>query len=184
MGTNEKPHATLLMLGMLFGIGFGFLLQKGGVGKFHILIGQLLLRDFTVMKVMLTAIAVGMAGAFVLRAMGKLDLQVKPTRFGANIIGGLLFGAGFALAAYCPGTNMVALGQGNLDALAVAAGLIAGSYLFALSENGLKNTVMKWGDRGKITLPDLLPVKPVSFALGLAALLAVALVVLERVTIR
>lgn len=183
MNATQGKSKTLL-LGLLFGIAFGFLLQKGGVGKFHILIGQLLLRDFTVIKVMLTAVAVGMIGAYLLRAMGKVELKVKPTRYGANIVGGLIFGAGFAFAAYCPGTNMVAFGQGNYDALGVAAGMIFGSYLFAVLSGWLGRTVMKWGKRGEILLPNLLHVKPLVFAVAFAALLAIGLLLLEQMTIR
>lgn len=184
MNAPRKTKKAPLVYGLTFGLAFGFLLQKGGVGKFHILIGQLLLRDFTVIKVMMTAVAVGMVGVFLLRAIGKVELQVKPTRYGANIIGGLIFGAGFAFAAYCPGTNMVALGQGNFDALAVAAGLVFGSYLFALMADWFGRTIMTWGERGKITLPDLLHMKPTVVAVGLALVLAVGLWVLEQATVR
>jgi uncharacterized protein len=184
MGNESQSSKLPLILGLIFGIAFGFLLQKGGVGKFHILIGQLLLRDFTVVKVMLTAVAVGMAGVFLLRALGKVELQVKPTRYGANTIGGLIFGAGFALAAYCPGTNMVALGQGNFDALAVVAGMVLGSYLFALAADWLGRTVMTWGERGKITLPDLLHLRPTVVAMVMVVLLAGGLFILEQVTLR
>jgi uncharacterized protein len=182
--TPNQSKKAPLVFGLLFGLAFGFLLQKGGVGKFHILIGQLLLRDFTVVKVMMTAVAVGMVGVFLLRAMGKVELQVKPTRYGANIIGSLIFGAGFAFAAYCPGTNMVALGQGNYDALGVAAGLIFGSYLFALMADWLGRTVMTWGDRGPITLPEVAKMNPTAFALLFAAALGGGLVLLEQLTVR
>jgi uncharacterized protein len=182
--SKGRAAPSPLLVGLIFGIVFGFLLQKGGVGKFHILIGQLLLQDFTVVKVMMTAVAVGMVGVFVLHALGKVELQVKKTRYAANSIGGLIFGAGFALAAYCPGTNMVALGQGNWDAVAVAAGLIVGSYLFALAADWLERTVLTWGDRGKVMLPQLLKVNPTVFALCFAAALVVGLFLLEQVTTR
>ena len=120
--STEKPAppvaaAPKLLAGVIFGLAFGFLLQKGGVGKFNILIGQLLLQDWTVAKIMLTAIVVGMVGVFALHHFAKVNLHIKPTRIGANIIGGLLFGAGFALMGYCPGTAAAALGQGSWDAL-------------------------------------------------------------------
>ena len=104
--STAKSTATVaavpkLLAGAIFGLAFGFLLQKGGVGKFNVLIGQLLLQDFTVAKVMLTAIVVGMVGIFTLHHFAKVNLHIKPTRIGANIIGGLLFGAGFALMGYC-----------------------------------------------------------------------------------
>ena len=79
----------------------------------------------------MTAIVVGMVGVFTLHHFAKVNLHLQPTRIGAQIIGGLLFGAGFALIAYCPGTGAAALGQGSWDVLFGMAGLIAGSYLFA-----------------------------------------------------
>jgi uncharacterized membrane protein YedE/YeeE len=144
-----------LVLGLLFGVIFGFLLQKGGVAKYHVLIGVLLLEDFTVIKVMLTAIVVGMIGVYSLYALGLVKLHIKPTRYAANILGGLLFGVGFALLSYCPGTGAAALGQGNFDALAGILGLMAGSYLYAEASGLLERTVNKWGDRGKLTLPEV-----------------------------
>jgi hypothetical protein len=161
--STERPvplvaAAPKLLAGVIFGLVFGFLLQKGGVGKFNVLIGQLLLQDWTVAKIMLTAIVVGMIGVFTLHHFAKVNLHIKPTRIGSNIIGGLLFGAGFALIGYCPGTGAAALGQGSWDALFGIAGLIAGSYLYAELSGWLKQTVEKWGDKGKLTLPDLLHV--------------------------
>lgn len=182
----EKPAppvaaAPKLLAGVIFGLAFGFLLQKGGVGKFNVLIGQLLLQDFTVAKVMLTAIVVGMVGVFTLNHFAKVNLHIKPTRIGANIIGGLLFGAGFALMGYCPGTAAAALGQGSWDALFGMAGLVAGSWIFAEFSAALKKTVEKWGDLGKVLLPDLLPAPRRVFVVIFAGLLAVGLFALERV---
>lgn len=165
---------------ILFGLVFGFLLQKGGVGKYNVLIGQLLLQDHTVIKIMMSAVVVGMVGVFTLHHFAKVNLHLKPTRIGAQIIGGSLFGAGFALIAYCPGTGTAALGQGSWDVLFGIAGLIAGSYLFAEMSAWLKRTVGKWGDKGKLMLPDLLHVPHVPFAFGFAALLTVFLYFLER----
>ena len=183
-GSNDPGHARKLAFAVLFGLAFGFLLQKGGVGKFHILIGQLLLQDWTVLKIMLTAIAVGMVGVFALSALGKLKLHVKRTRLGANIIGGLVFGVGFALIGYCPGTAAAALGQGNWDALFGIAGLVAGSYLYAEVSGFLGKTVEKWGDKGELLLPDLTPIKRGYFAVAFAAILGVVLILVERLTAR
>jgi len=176
--------APTLMAGVLFGLVFGFLLQKGGVGKFNVLIGQLLLQDFTVAKIMLTAIVVGMIGIFTLVHFGKVNLHLKPTRIGANVIGGLLFGAGFALLGYCPGTVAAALGQGSWDALFGMAGLVAGSWMFAELSGWTKRTVEKWGDLGKVLLPDLLPLPRGAVVVGLAVTLTAIIVLLERFTTR
>jgi len=106
-----------LAFGLVAGIVFGFLLQKGGVAKVDILQGVLLLENFVVVKVMLAAIIVGMIGSYWMRRAGMIELQIKEARYAANTIGGLLVGAGVALLAYCPGTNAAAIGQGNGDAL-------------------------------------------------------------------
>jgi len=187
--STEKPAppvaaAPKLLAGVIFGLAFGFLLQKGGVGKFNILIGQLLLQDWTVVKIMLTAIIVGMIGVFTLHHFAKVNLHIKPTRIGSNIIGGLLFGAGFALMGYCPGTAAAALGQGSWDALFGMTGLVAGSWIFAEFSASLKKTLEKWGDLGKVLLPDLLRVPRGVFVVIFAALLTVGLFVLERVSSR
>ncbi len=178
--TQKHP----LMTGALFGLAFGFLLQKGGVGKYNVLVGQLLLQDFTVVKVMLTAILVGMTGVFTLRHFGKAKLHLKPTRIAANIIGGLIFGAGFALLGYCPGTVAVALGQGSWDALFGMAGLVAGSWIFAELSGWSKRTLETRGNLGKITLPDLLHVPLRVCLIGMAGMLITILLLLERFTVR
>ena len=167
---KDKPatrafSASQLALGLFFGFLFGFLLQKGGVAKYHILIGVLLLEDFTVVKVMMTAIVVGSVGIFGLHALGLVKLHVKPTRYAANILGGLLFGVGFGLIGYCPGTGAAALGQGNLDAIGGVFGLMVGSYLFAEMSGVLGRTIMKWGEHGNLTLPEFvgMPLRPFLF---------------------
>lgn len=176
----EPAHRQQLMLGLVFGVIFGFLLQKGGVAKYHILIGVLLLEDFTVIEVMLSAVIVGMLGIFAMHRVGMVELQIKPTRYGANIIGGLLFGVGFGLAGYCPGTSAAAFGQGNFDALAAMIGLIAGSFVFAELSRWLSRTVESWGDRGELMLPDALHVPRAVFIPVFGLLLVMALLVLDR----
>lgn len=179
---DDKPLGTGRVVGaILFGLAFGFLLQKGGVGKYNVLIGQLLLQDFTVIRIMMSAVVVGMVGVFLLHHFAKVNLHIHPTKIGAQIIGGSLFGVGFALLAYCPGTGAAALGQGSWDVLFGVVGLIAGSYLFAEMSGVLKGTVEKWGDKGKLILPDLVKLPRFPCALGFATLLTVILYFLDRV---
>ena len=181
--TEEKPDSAKQRgLGFVFGIAFGFLLQKGGVAKHEVLMGALLLTDFTVMKVMLTAIVVGMVGIFSMHARGLIKLHVKPTRYAANVIGGLLFGVGFALLGYCPGTGAAALGQGNYDAVAGILGLMVGSHLYAELSGPLGATVLSWGNRGGIMLPDLIGMRLRVFLPIFVPLLVLALFLLERWT--
>ena len=177
---RKEFSAKQLMLGALFGIVFGFLLQKGGVAKYNVLMGILLLEDFTVVKVMMTAILVGTVGIFTLHAMGLVKLHIKPTRYAANVMGGLLFGVGFALLGYCPGTGAAALGQGNYDAIVGIIGLMAGSYLFAEMSSFLNKTIMKWGDRGKLMLHEVVALPLLTFLIFWVPFLALVLFAVDR----
>ncbi len=180
---NVAPFNTLL-LGLVFGVVFGFLLQKGGVAKYHVLIGQLLLVDFTVVKVMLSAVVVGALGIHFMHRAGLVELHIKPTRWASNIIGGLLFGVGFACAAYCPGTGAAALGQGNYDAAAMILGMIGGSYLFAEMSSWISRRIDPIGDYGKLTLHDLVPVNRTALVVGCVVVLVTVLVAIEALTVR
>ena len=181
---KKEFSSKQLLLGAFFGVIFGFLLQKGGVAKYHVLIGALLLEDFTVIKVMLSAIIVGSIGIFTLQSFGLVKLHVKPTRYAANILGGLLFGVGFALMGYCPGTGAAALGQGNWDASAAVLGLMAGSYIYAELSGKLDKTVMKWGDRGKLMLPELVRMPLSSFLMIWIPILLIVLVAVNGLNVR
>ena len=178
---EEATKPKKLVQAIVFGLIFGFLLQKGGVAKFHILVGQLLLQDFTVVKIMLTAILVGMIGITFLNSKAKVNLHIKPTKIGSNIIGGLLFGFGFALLGYCPGTGAAALGEGNWDTVFGMAGLVVGSYLFAEASGFIKKTVDQWGNLGKRLLPDLLHMPRGIFVVVLAVVFTGALIAMERI---
>ena len=188
--SSSKPEAAVappakLFLALIAGLIFGFLLQKGGAAKFNILIGQLLLQDWTVAKIMLSAIIVGMLGIYPLHAAAKINLHLKPTRLWPNIAGGLVFGAGFALIGYCPGTAAAALGQGNWDALFGMSGLVVGSYVYAELSGWLKRSGQSsLGELGKITLPDAINVPRLPFAIGFALVLAAGLLFLEKFTVR
>ena len=178
---HAKPDsARQLVLGLVFGVVFGFLLQKSGVARYEVLLGQFLLTDFTVIKVMLTAIIVGMVGIFSLRALGLVELHVKPTHYASNIAGGLLFGVGLGVLGYCPGTGVVALGQGNYDAIAGILGLLVGSYFYAETSGYVASTIQKIGSRGSIMLPDLLGMRLAAFLALCVPLLILGLFVIAR----
>jgi uncharacterized protein len=145
---------TKLLLGLLIGFVFGFLLQKGQVAKRRVILGQFLLRDFTVMKMMLTAIAVGGIGVYILKAMGLVTLHVKPLQVGAVIVGGLIFGVGMAVLGYCPGTAVAALGEGSRDARWGVIGMAVGAMVFSEVIGQLQG-LLKWNDLGPLTLPEM-----------------------------
>ncbi|WP_462325414.1 DUF6691 family protein [Desulfoplanes sp.] len=156
-----------LIYGLVTGMVFGFLLQKARVIRYDKQLGALRLRDLTIVKFMLSNIIVGMVGIYLLNDVGMVKLSVKATSLGANILGGILFGLGWGLLGYCPGTSVGALGEGRWDALWGIAGMLVGASLFAHTYPALKATVYTWGSLGKITLPQILGIShwPVVIAL-------------------
>ncbi|WP_255335555.1 YeeE/YedE thiosulfate transporter family protein [Methanosarcina sp. KYL-1] len=150
-----------LGLGFFFGIIFGFLLQKGGVTRYNVIIGQLLLSDFTVMKVILSAIITGMIGVRFLNSLGFASLHPKPGSLGMNLVGGLLFGVGFGILGYCPGTIAGAVGNGFLDALfGGLTGILLGDVVFAELYPRIEGDLLKKVDYGDVTLPELVDISP------------------------
>ena len=145
-------------LGLITGVLFGFLLQKGRVLRFDKQIGALLLQDMTIFKFMLSAILVGMVGILLLADMGIITLSHKPMNVGAVVLGGALFGAGWAIMGFCPGTSLGALGEGRWHALFAILGMVAGAALYAELYPLFKSTILAWQDFGKIGLPEALGV--------------------------
>jgi hypothetical protein len=148
-----------LILGLLFGIIFGFLLQKGGATKYDVIVSQLLFMDNTVVKIMLTAVITGMTGIYILKEFKLVSLYPKQGSFVINAVGGLIFGIGFAVLGYCPGTIAGAIGNGYLDAaLGGTAGILAGSYIYAMLYPKAFIKLNNFGNYGNKTLPQLLKV--------------------------
>ena len=132
--TVELSSAATLALALVLGFGFGFALERAGFGSARKLTAVFYFYDMSVVKVMFTAIVTAMTGLFLLSAAGALDLAelyIEPTNYAGAIIGGLLFGAGFVIGGYCPGTTIAACATGRLDGFAFAAGMLGGVYLFA-----------------------------------------------------
>lgn len=122
--------------GLVCGALFGYVLEKAGFGSPCKLTAQFRLSDWSVFKVMFTAIVVAAGGLVLLQAAGLMpaDSVYVPTAFlGAAALGGVLVGAGFAIGGYCPGTSVVGLVSGRLDALVFLVGLLLGTALFAFA---------------------------------------------------
>lgn len=175
---NKKAK---LLHGLVFGILFGFLLQKGGVTNYDVIVGQLLLEDFTVLKIILTAIVVGGVGLHLFQAKGWIQLSPKAGSWGKNLIGGLIFGIGFALLGYCPGTIAGAIGNGYLDAaVGGLLGILIGSALLAAWYPKFKAGILKRGDFSALTLPQLFKVNVWAVMIPLSAVILIVLYLLER----
>lgn len=176
----HERHGLQLIIGLLIGIAFGFLLQKGGMTQYDVIIGQLLLEDFTVLKIMITAIIIGKLGVHTMTHLGIAELHPKPGSIGSSIIGGLIFGIGFGLLGYCPGTIAGAVGQGSWDALiGGVAGIIIGMTLFATLYPRLEHTVLTIGNFGERTIPQMMKVNPWIIAIPSAIILLLVLFFIE-----
>ncbi|MBN2233213.1 MAG: YeeE/YedE family protein [Deltaproteobacteria bacterium] len=147
-----------LGFGLATGIVFGFLLQRGQVLRFEKQVGFLLLRDLTIIKFMLSAIVVGMVGLHLCRDLGIISFSLKGTVIGAQVIGGLLFGSGWAVLGFCPGTSVGAVAEGRWHAIWGILGMIAGAAVYAEVYPAMKKTILTWGNYGKVTFADVLHV--------------------------
>jgi hypothetical protein len=147
-----------LILGLVTGVVFGVLLQQGRVLRFEKQVGAMLLKDMTILKFMLSAIIVGMIGINLLADLGIVSLKVKSTVVGANLIGGILFGAGWAIMGYCPGTSVGAIGEGRWHAVWAVLGMLVGAAIYAEAYPAMKASILTWGEFGKVTLPAALGV--------------------------
>jgi hypothetical protein len=178
--TIHHNHKVQVLLGLLFGIMFGFLLQKGGVTDYDVIIGQLLLTDFTVVKVMLSAIITGMIGFHLLRHKGYVRLHATEGSVGTNVAGGLIFGIGFALLGYCPGTVAGAVGTGALDALfGGVVGLLIGTGLFAGAYPAIRDRMLGRGAFPAVTVQEFLGLNQWVTILLVESLMVGTLVLLE-----
>jgi len=149
---------NMIIMGLLTGISFGFLLQKARVVRYDKQIGALRFQDMTIVKFMLSAIIVGMVGIHFFDVFGLVRLLYKPVVLGENITGGLLFGLGWGLLGYCPGTQGGALGEGRWDALWGILGMILGAGLYAETYPFLMKNVLNWGNYGYLSIPQLIGV--------------------------
>ncbi len=165
-----------LAIAFVLGGGFGFALERAGFGSSRKLTAVFYLYDMAVVKVMFTAIVTAMAGIFVLSAAGVLDLAelyVEPTSLIAQGVGGLVFGAGFILGGYCPGTSIAAIATGRKDGMAFALGMLAGVLAYVELTPGIDGWI-KANTQGEMTLPSVTGLSMGWFALAFLAVLLLA----------
>ena len=163
-----------LALGLLTGVIFGFLLQKGRAAKYQVIVGQFLFKDWTMVKIMATAVIVGAIGVYSLLEAGAVSLHVKPLLLGGVLIGGVCFGVGLVVLGYCPGTSVAACGEGRRDAMVGVVGMLFGAGLFVALYPVLEPVINGLGDMGEITVSETLGVSPwlIIGTLVIAAVLA------------
>lgn len=145
-----------LIIAFVIGIAFGIALEKGGFGRATILASQFYFTNMRVLKVMFTAIVTAMLGLYFLSVIGFVDLSLvylTQTNLLPMAVGGLIAGLGFIIGGYCPGTSMVAVATGKLDAMVFVVGMIFGILVFGEMFPGIEN-FFNSGFMGTVTLPS------------------------------
>jgi uncharacterized membrane protein YedE/YeeE len=160
-----------LVIGFLIGCVFGAILFLGGASSYRRIIGTLLLKDMWIMKLMMTAMGVGTLGIYLLDLGNLANLSIKPAYVWGVAIGGAIFGIGWALSGYCPGTCVVGSSEGKTDAIFTLVGALVGAFIFSLAYPTLEATVLAPANLGSISLVSVLGIKGIWIAIPFSALL-------------
>ena len=169
-----------LFAAVLLGAVFGVLLHRGGVACHAVIVNQFRFRDFTVLKIMLTAIIVGALGVLALNSAGLANLHIKAANLLGIVLGAGIFGVGMATLGYCPGTAIAAAAAGSVHALAGLAGAIVGGVLYAFSFPWISAKILPVGALGKVRLPDVTGIPAWLWFTGLAVGAVLLFRVIER----
>jgi len=170
---------SAIIIGVLMGIVFGFALEKSRVFEPGMIVGQMQMRNFIMLKIFLTAVVTGLIVIGLMHGFFGGKLHPKALMYGADIIGGLVLGGAITLAGACPGTVFAQIGAGYKDSWLVLIGGLAGALTFSYLEPTLKPILLSGGP-GKLTLDAVLGVPFWIPAFGLAAVLIALLVMLEK----
>jgi uncharacterized membrane protein YedE/YeeE len=165
-----------ILLGLITGVLFGAVLSLSGLSNPRLIIDMLRWRDLRLFKLLVTAITLGIVGVAFLQAVGLAHTSIKPLHVLAILSGGIIFGAGFALSGYCPGTSLAAAAEGRTDALSTVAGGILGAGAYALLYDPLKPVLVEPLTFGSPTVPSVLAVHGlvVAVPVGAASLILIA----------
>jgi len=180
MASFPLPLADLMghwgsyIIYVVIGIAFGMTLESAGFGNSKLLAAQFYFKDMRVFKVMFTAIIVAMTLVFLTSSLGLLDynlIWVPPTYLWPGIVGGLIMGVGFIIGGFCPGTSLVGMMTGKLDAMVFVMGVLFGIFLFG-ETIGSYAVFFDSSFMGRFTLPELFNV---SYGIVVLLIVVVAL---------
>jgi uncharacterized protein len=147
-----------------------------------VIVGQFQFKDFSVLKIMLSAIVVGSIGIYGMREIGlEIGLHIKTTAILGNSLGGLIFGVGMATLGYCPGTAVAAIGEGSRHAIVGVLGMIVGAGLYAEAFPWIETHILSVGNLGKVTFSSLTGVSPWWFIFVLFLIAVGSFVILSRI---
>ena len=170
----------LVLVGLVMGLLFGLALEKSRVFEPGVIVGQMQLKNFTMLKVFLTSVAAGLVFLAILHGTGVIELGPKATQLVSNIAGGLILGSGLVLAGACPGTSLAQIGAGYKDAWYILAGSLLGALFYGYIKAPVIDPLLAIGDFGKVRLDQILSVPFWIVALIFAAIIVAVLYWLEQ----
>jgi len=146
-----------LLIALVLGLVFGFLLNKAGLTSYHKIVNVFRLTDMAVLKFMMSGLAVAMIGLYAMRGLGWITFPAVPATYVVgNLLGGLIFGVGMAVSGYCPGTCVAGAGEGKLDYLIPGIlGFLAGAAAFGLTYETVFPQISRLAAFGNVTLGQL-----------------------------
>ncbi len=169
----------MLFWGLLAGIAFGYILQRVGALEYDNILRMLRLQDLRIAQFMFFSIAVSLIGIYTLNTLGIGTTSVLPFHPGI-IVGGLVFGVGFGLAGYCPGTVIGAMAEGKKDALYVFIGALAGTFVYAFIHTPLKTMLIDRGNLGPLTFDKLLGLSPLLTAILFSVAITIGMFLIDK----
>ncbi len=146
---------TQIWLGLFSGIAFGYVIQRIGATDAHRMARSHLMLDGDIPRFMVLAVALSAVGLLGLQAVDVGRTQILPTSLVATGLAAVIFGIGWGLAGYCPGTTWAAVGEGRMDAIFAMLGGLAGTAVFAHFHETLIPLLYDPTNVGQITLTDL-----------------------------
>ncbi len=171
---------STLIIGFFVGCAFGAILYLGGATSYRRIMGTLLLKDMWIIKLMATAIGVGTLGVYLLDLGNMANLSIKPAYIWGVALGGVIFGIGWAISGYCPGTCVVGTSEGKKDALFTLLGALAGAFIFSLVYPTVERLLIQHANFGALSMPELFGISGIYLALPMSVMLiALAFFVLK-----
>ncbi len=140
-----------ILFGLTVGFLFGFILSKTGVTRYSRVMGMLLLKDFKILKFMLTAVTSSMILFYFFGDIGLLKVVPKNLDWG-KLVGGLIFGSGMGILGYCPGTLAARIGEGKKEAVLALVGASAGIFVYASTIHLVKPVFLSGEMNGDISV--------------------------------
>lgn len=182
VGVVGGTGARDIVIGLLTGIAFGAILQRVGASSFEMIVNMLRLKNLTIMKFLFLAVAVGSVGMYTVAQFwpDQSHIGIAPLYLLGLTVGGLIFGVGWAVSGYCPGTVLVAVAEGKIDALFTILGGLAGALTLSLTWDWIKPALVDPLNYGSKSIPDLIGTKPLLVAVVFAVLIIIFILWLDR----